>query len=361
MQIKEKVPLAPLHTFSLRNQAVKLILIDSERDLQELYQQGFFEEPYILLGEGSNTIFLSDVDKPILKIRIPGIQSFYQNSGSAKGLVNSTPSDQFVMAGAGVNWDELVQWSVNQQLGGIENLSLIPGTCGAAPVQNIGAYGVELSDIFSSLTCFDTTTGEVKTMSAEECRFQYRDSIFKQSIQNGGLKGRVIILSITLRLSNSPDYRSNLSYQGVTEELTKSYGTKAAVRPTLKQVREAVCNIRRAKLPDPDKVHNAGSFFKNPIISRGKAEEIATQFAELPQYVLENGEVKIPAGWLMDRAGWKGKRVGSLGTWPQQALVVTQDGNATGIELLEFIQAIQSDVFNQFGIHLEPEVNLVEG
>lgn len=361
MQIKEKVPLAPLHTFSLRNQGRKLILIDSERDLQELYHQGFFEEPYILLGEGSNTIFLSNIDKPILKIRIPGIQSFYQNSGSLNGENKLSASDQLVMAGAGVNWDELVQWSVNQQLGGIENLSLIPGTCGAAPVQNIGAYGVELSDIFDSLTCFDTTTGEVKTMSAKECRFQYRESIFKQSIQDGGLKGRVIILSITLRLSNSPEYRSNLTYQGVSEELTKSYGAKVAIRPTLKQVREAVCNIRRAKLPDPNKVHNAGSFFKNPIISSGMAEELATSFPDMPQYVLENGEVKIPAGWLMDRAGWKGKKIGSLGTWPQQALVVIQNGDATGKELLQFIQAIQSDVFNQFGVQLEPEVNLVEG
>lgn len=373
MQIQEQVSLAPLHTFSLRNQARKVIFIDSERDLHQLYEEGFFEDPFHLLGEGSNTIFLTDIDTPILKIQIPGIQSFLEedsvliSEGSDSEAIQGALPDRItssneilVTAGAGVSWDEFVHWTVEQQLGGIENLSLIPGTCGAAPVQNIGAYGVELSDVFHSLTCFDIHSGEVKTMSGEECQFRYRDSIFKRPVQQGGMKGSAIILSITLRLSNDPGYHPNLSYKGVLDEVVRRHGATDGSHPTIRQVREAICAIRQSKLPDPFIIPNSGSFFKNPLISSELVESLKARFPDIPQYATESDEVKIPAGWLIEKVGWKGKQIGSVGTWPEQALVVVQKGDAKGEELLHFIQTLQSQVFTHFGIALEPEVNLIQ-
>ncbi len=363
MQIQDLVPLAPLHTFSLQTHARRVISVESEQDLIQLFEEGVLNQPFLILGEGSNTIFLSSIEETILKITIQGIDSPKADgtpllSQTSKMESVNSQSNVLVSAGAGVNWDEFVQWTIHHNLGGVENLSLIPGTCGAAPVQNIGAYGVELSDVFHSLTCFDIRTGEVKTMSKEECRFAYRDSVFKYPVEEGGLKGVMIILSITLALTPKIKYEPEVSYQGLMDELARQGADPQSV-PDIMQVREAICAIRRYKLPDPKDVPNSGSFFKNPIISSELAEILLLRYPDLPYYKMDDKRVKIPAGWLIEQIGWKGKMSGAVGTWPKQALVLIQNGKATGQELNHFIERLQSSVRHTFNIELEPEVNLI--
>lgn len=363
MQIQDHVPLAPLHTFSIRNSARRIIFIETEQDLHQLYHEGVFQEPFLILGEGSNTIFLTSTDKTIIRIALPGVTTTSVPPSLPDQQISETTKasnipNAWVTAGAGVHWDQLVQWAVDHDLGGIENLSLIPGTCGAAPVQNIGAYGVELSDVFHSLRCYDTRTGELKTMVKEECEFEYRNSVFKRTAEEGGLNGRIIILSITLALTKFPDYEPVLTYQGITDQLSQQ-GLQSNVTPALHQIRSAVCSIRNSKLPDPSVVPNSGSFFKNPIISAEKGASLLQHFSDLPYYPVDKDQVKIPAGWLIERAGWRGVMSGPVGTWPKQALVLIQNGDATGLDLVRFVEKLKNAVREKFQIELEPEVNLI--
>ncbi len=251
----------------------------------------------------------------------------------------------WVQAGGGVPWHSLVLWCIEHGYGGIENLSLIPGTVGAAPIQNIGAYGVELKDCFYELEAVELTTGVLRKFNAQDCAFGYRDSIFKQA-----LKGQFLISSLCLQLSKNPNY--NTSYGAIKEII----GNKVL---NLQNLSKAVIAIRRSKLPDPQLIGNAGSFFKNPIIPRSQYEELCQRYPNLPSYPTEQPEaLKIPAGWLIEQAGWKGKRQGNAGVHHQQALVLVNYGQAKGTEILTLAQDIKADIWERFGVEITPEVNI---
>lgn len=261
-------------------------------------------------------------------------------------LLSGDSRDVLVEAGAGVEWDDLVAWCVERGWGGIENLSLIPGYVGAAPVQNIGAYGVELKDVFHSAAVFLPETGEVVEMTAEACRFGYRDSIFKQELRH-----RAIILSVVLRLSGYSEFR--LDYGDLGREVEALGG------PTLRNIRRAVIAIRERKLPDPRKLGNAGSFFKNPVVSQRQGVELQEMYAGMPVYGAGPDRVKLAAGWLIDRAGWKGVRRGAVGVHERQALVLVNYGGATGAEIISLADEIRRSVRERFGVEIEPEVNVL--
>lgn len=379
MKILENVSLSDWHTFRLPAVASGAVRITSPQDLEDLHQQGFFQKrPFLVLGEGSNTVFVSDLARMVLRIEIPGIERIQPETsppvsppaalserlyGAESGAESSTqsaaetgtPSPRtlvLVRAGAGVSWDALVDWALDQGLAGIENLAGIPGTCGAAPIQNIGAYGAELSDVFHSLQAFSTKTGQTRTFFARHCHFGYRDSIFKS--QEGQ---EWIILSITLMLTqvSGGQYRPNIRYQALAEALQK----QSLSNPIPAQVARTVREIRASKLPDPRLVPNAGSFFKNPIVGLELAASIAERHPDLPVFPQDDGSVKVPAGWLIERAGWKGRMLGNVGTWKNQALVLIQNGSAAGVELLNLVKEIQRAVGETFGIHLQPEVNII--
>ena len=255
-----------------------------------------------------------------------------------------------VEIGAGENWHEFVTWAVKNNFGGIENLALIPGTVGAAPIQNIGAYGVELEQVFDSLELFDMRDGTFKTFEKRDCRFGYRDSVFKQE-----LKGKVIVTSVTLNLT-----QSNHIIEDSYSSLQSYLKGKDIEKPIIRDIYDAVIDIRTSKLPDPKLIGNAGSFFKNPVIDNNQFERLQSRYNEMPFYKLNDDEVKIPAAWLIEKTGWKGKRIGDVGTYKNQALVIVNHGNATGSEIFSFSKKIQQSVLRKFGIELVPEVNVVE-
>ncbi|HEY8385556.1 MAG TPA: UDP-N-acetylmuramate dehydrogenase [Porticoccaceae bacterium] len=289
--------------------------------------------PVTMLGGGSNIVLTGDICG--LVVRLVG------------GTIEQVPAAEvgdavLVRVGAGIDWHTLVTHCLEQGWHGLENLALIPGTVGAAPIQNIGAYGVELADCFHSLEAVDLVTGESLHFTAEDCRFAYRDSIFKRD-----LKGRVAITSVTLSLSTQP--RVCLDYPELRSVLA------GCAEPTPRQVYDAVCALRCAKLPDPAHRPNAGSFFKNPVIGRDRAEALRAEFPDMPGYPQPDGLEKIPAAWLIDRAGWKGRRVGAVGVHDRQALVLVHFGGGSGRELLGLAAAIAGDVRQRFGIDLELE------
>ena len=249
---------------------------------------------------------------------------------------------------AGENWHEFVLYCLENNFGGLENLSLIPGNVGTAPIQNIGAYGVEIKDRFESCTALDLQTLQLKRFNLEDCRFGYRDSIFKNEA-----KGKYIIISVSFRLSKEK-HKLNTSYGSIDHYLEE----KAVENPTLKDVSEAVISIRQSKLPDPKTLGNSGSFFKNPVITRKELEKLQQQFPEVPFYAVDEEHVKVPAGWLIDRAGLKGYREGDAGVHSKQALVLVNYGNATGSEILNLAKKVQQKVKNMFGIEIFPEVNI---
>ena len=320
--------------------ASSLINIRSTDDLISLYRSGFFKQdlPFVL-GGGSNILFKNDITKPILKISISGVD-----------IVDIKEKEIRLKIGAGENWHDFVTWAVQHGYGGVENLALIPGTVGAAPIQNIGAYGVELKDIFESLEIFDLLTGNVQTFTKKECRFGYRDSVFKHE-----LKGKIIVTSVSLRLSRR-DHKINDSYTALRNYLIE----QNIDTPTISDIYHAVVSIRKSKLPDPESLGNAGSFFKNPIIKKSVFDRLKKEHHEVPHYTVDENSIKIPAGWLIEKAGWKGKRIGNVGTYENQALVIVNHGNATGDEIYHHAKTIQNSVKEIFGIHLMPEVNVVE-
>lgn len=316
------------------------INLKSPDQLIKLYENGFSKsnQPFVL-GGGSNILFLNNPSRPIIKVSIRGIEIVKERSDSVT-----------VEVGAGENWHQFVTWAVEHNLGGLENLALIPGTVGASPIQNIGAYGVEFEEVFESLNLFDLRDGIFKSFDRENCRFGYRDSVFKQE-----LNGHIVITSVRLLLSKI-DHRITDSYTAL-----RSYLSERNIKaPTIKDIYKAVIDIRRSKLPDPSSLGNAGSFFKNPVVAKKKFQVLKDKFEEMPFYELDVKNVKIPAGWLIEQTGWKGKRIGDVGTYINQALVIVNHGNATGSEILQFSQMIQQSVKQEFGIDLVPEVNIVQ-
>jgi UDP-N-acetylmuramate dehydrogenase len=327
--------LRTLNTFGIEAQANKIITIQSATDIQA---QLPLREPLLVLGGGSNMLFTQDWQGIVFKINIKGIE-----------IIDENTQFKTIKIGAGEVWHNFVLWAVAQNLGGVENLSLIPGTIGAAPIQNIGAYGAELKDVFVSLEAVFLKTGEIKTFSKRACKFGYRESVFKQD-----LKGQCIITSVTLRLRKNPR-TFNTNYGDIQRILAQNGNIK-----TVKTVSDAVIAIRQSKLPDPAVLGNSGSFFKNPEIPRVQYDSLVQQHPTLPAYNVARPDfVKIPAGWLIEQAGWKGKRVGNTGSHAQQALVLVNYGNATGAEVYALALAIIADVQQQFGVSLSPEVNIV--
>jgi UDP-N-acetylmuramate dehydrogenase len=315
-----------LTSFSHPDQAMQAL---SEKDVRGL--------PRMVLGGGSNVLFTHDYEGLILLNNIGGI-SITEDRGDTV----------LVKAGGGVVWHDLVLWTLDQNLQGIENMSLIPGKCGAAPIQNIGAYGVELKDTFHSLDAVELTTGTSVQFGKEECHFGYRDSIFKREA-----KGRYIITGITLELNRR--HELHLSYGSITQELQKM----GIAQPGIRDVSNAVCNIRRSKLPDPAVTGNAGSFFKNPEIEAVKYQHLSKEFPSIVAYALDNGNYKLAAGWLIEQCGWKGKRVGETGSHKDQALVLVNYGHATGAEIVALAHEIIASVKNKFRVDIEPEVNII--
>ena len=331
--------LSHLNTLGVAARAREYVAINEQTQLARLFDEhpGFRDNSYVL-GGGSNILFTSDFEGLIVHLDITGLE-----------VEDETDEHVWIRVGAGNIWHQLVLETVDRGWGGLENLSLIPGTTGAAPIQNIGAYGVELSEIFSHLHAFNRNSGAIETFHHDECEFGYRDSIFKR-----GLKKTHIITDVTLRLTKHPQV--NLTYAAL-ERWMKEHEIS---NPTIKQVSEAVIAIRRSKLPDPRKTGNAGSFFKNPIIDTERYQELCDiRGQDIPNYPVDDNRVKVPAGWLIDQAGWRGKREGNVGTYEKQALVIVNHGGATGNEILSFARKIQQSVVDEFGIELEPEVNIL--
>jgi UDP-N-acetylmuramate dehydrogenase len=291
-----------------------------------------------VLGGGSNIVLTGDVKPLVLKVEIAG-----------RRLVQDTPKATVVEAGAGENWHEFVRWTLAQGYPGLENMALIPGTVGASPVQNVGAYGVELQDRFESLDAIDLHTGKTFTLNAAQCGFGYRDSVFKHASQPLGLAGRALITRVRFALPKP--WRPVLGYA----DLDKKIAHTGVTQPTPQQIFDWVCEIRRAKLPDPAQLGNAGSFFKNPTVSPEQCEDIIAREPKIVHYHLADGSIKLAAGWLIEACGWKGKMVGQAGVYDRQALVLVNHGGATGGEVMTLAGAIQTSVYERFGIRLEPE------
>lgn len=337
LSIQENFNLAEYNTMGLTAKARYFISISSVQQLQTLLADSQFQSlSKFMLGGGSNILFIDDYDGLIIHMDIKGIEIEYEDKNSV-----------LLKIGAGENWHELVIYCIEKGWGGIENLSLIPGSVGAAPIQNIGAYGVELEEVFDSLEAVEIETGEIQTFNKEDCKFGYRDSVFKNE-----LKGAYVITSVKLRLLKNP--KINTSYKALSEALAR----KGISEPTVKDVSEAVIEIRESKLPDPAEIGNTGSFFKNPVISKKQFNQLKTEYPEIPHYPAGE-KIKIPAAWLIDQCGWKGRRFGDAGVHKMQALVIVNYGKATGGEIWELAERIQHSVKERFGVDLTPEVNIV--
>ncbi|UKJ07154.1 UDP-N-acetylmuramate dehydrogenase [Solitalea lacus] len=336
MVIHHNKSLKRLNTFGVEVNALNFVEILHADQLADLFKnKEVVNQSLLFLGGGSNMLFTHDFNGLVIKMGI-------------KGITTRIDGDNvYVQAGAGEVWNDLVNYCVNNNYAGIENLSLIPGSVGASPIQNIGAYGVELKDAFYELNAFDTETFTIKTFNKEECEFGYRESVFKSK-----LKGRYIVTSVTLKLSLKPSL--NTSYGAIEAEL-KNRGID---NPTIKDISQVVSHIRVSKLPDPSTIGNAGSFFKNPIVSEEVFEAVKSKNGEVVNYPAGNGKIKLAAGWLIEQCGWKGKVIGNTGTWKNQALVLVNHGEATGREIYDFSEVIIQSVNEKFGVSLEREVNI---
>jgi len=334
MQIERGVSLKPYNSFSLPAVAHTLVRIASDADVRRVVDDPALGlAPKFVLGGGSNIILTRDMPQVVLKIEVRGIR-----------LVEARADAWIVEAGAGEGWHDLVAFTLAQGWPGLENLALIPGTVGAAPVQNIGAYGIELQDRFESLDAVDLVTGRSVTMDAAACAFGYRDSVFKRA-----LAGRCVITRVRLRLPRP--WQPVLGYL----ELERKRAETGVTSPDARQVFDWVCAIRRAKLPDPAVLGNAGSFFKNPVVTPEQCRDITGRDPEVVHYPMPDGSVKLAAGWMIDACGWKGKSVGQAGVYEKQALVLVNRGSAIGSEVMLLAQAIQESVYGRFGIRLETE------
>jgi len=337
MQVAENFSLKQYNTFGVDVMARKFISVHSTEELRDVLQQAYASEIFVL-GGGSNMLLTKDIDKTVIHIGLKGIE-----------LISESRDDVVLKVGAGENWHQFVLYCIEKGYGGLENLSLIPGNVGTAPVQNIGAYGVELKDSFESCQAMRIQTLEIDTFSAEQCEFGYRNSVFKNK-----LKGEYIITSVNFRLSKK-DHKLSTTYGAIQAELDKH----EIKEPTIKNVSDAVISIRQQKLPDPRELGNSGSFFKNPVIKETEFKKLQKQFPEMPFYAVHPNQIKIPAGWLIDQAGLKGYRQGDAGVHKNQALVLVNYGNATGQEILALSKEIQDRIYKKYGIQLEPEVNVI--
>lgn len=335
--IQENKSLKAYNTFGVDAYARYFVQIDKEEELRELFSLTQFNSmPRLILGGGSNILFTEDFDGLVVFINIRGINHEVQEDVI------------YVHSGAGEVWNDLVQYCVRKNFAGIENLSLIPGTAGAAPIQNIGAYGVELKDVFLRCRAFDTQTYEFKTFEKQDCQFGYRESIFKRAEKN-----RYVITSLTLVLSSNA--LLNTSYGAIGQELIN----REIHEPTIQDISAVVSKIRVSKLPDPATIGNSGSFFKNPILNASFFKSVQEKFPEIVSYPVNENEVKIAAGWLIEQCGWKGLKDGNTGTWKNQALVLVNHGGATGKEVYNFSEKIIKSVYERFEIMLEREVNVI--
>jgi len=327
-------PLQALNTFGIAARARAYLKLDSVARLAAVMADpALAAMPRLLLGGGSNVLLTGDVDALVLHMAIMG-----------RAIVGRADGCTLVRAGAGENWHEFVQYTLAQGLGGLENMSLIPGTVGASPIQNIGAYGAEIKDSFHSLTAYDLATGALRSMDGAACRFGYRDSIFKHAEGQG-----LVIVDVTFALPDA--WTPNLRYA----ELAQAVMDAGLAAPSAQQVSDMVVAIRRRKLPDPAVIGNAGSFFKNPVVSSEQCQRLLASHPALVHHAQADGTEKLAAGWLIDQCGWKGKGIGQAGVYPKQALVLVNNGAATGADVLALAQAIQADVLARYGVALETE------
>jgi UDP-N-acetylmuramate dehydrogenase len=334
--VQENKSLKSYNTFGIDVIARYFAEIRSIEDLQEIFASSVVRQPLLVLGGGSNVLFTKDFEGLVLKISIPGIEA------------EVIGEDVLVHAGAGVIWHDLVVYCVEHGYAGLENLSLIPGTVGASPIQNIGAYGVELKDVFHSCDAFEIASGQLRTFRYADCHFDYRDSIFK-----GELRGKYIVTSVTFKLNTVPAIQTQ--YGAIQAELAE----RGINDPSIADISNVVSQIRVSKLPDPSTIGNAGSFFKNPIIPIAQFDRLLAQFPDIVHYAVGSNHVKLAAGWLIEQCGYKGKVEGNTGTWKNQALVLVNHGGASGKEVYSFSERIIQAVKSRFGIYLEREVNIM--
>ena len=337
MQIQTNFSLKKYNTFNIEAKAKQFVAVHSVEELKTVLKDYTSEKKFIL-GGGSNMLLTQDIDALVIHVDLKG-----------KKVIQQDDDFVWIESMAGENWHELVLFTINQDFGGLENMSLIPGNVGTTPVQNIGAYGTEIKDTFVSCNAINITTQEVKIFTKAECNFGYRESIFKHEA-----KDQYVITSVVFKLTKR-NHKINSSYGDITKELEN----KNILKPTLKDISNAVIAIRQSKLPDPKKLGNSGSFFKNPIISKADFDKIQVLHPTMPHYVLSETTVKVPAGWLIEQAGFKGKRFGDAGIHKNQALVLVNYGNATGLEILNVSKDVQATVLKQFGIAIDAEVNVI--
>ena len=337
MHIQQNISLKSYNTFGIDAKAKYFVSVNSVSELEEILKSKEYPNSYIF-GGGSNMLLTKDIDALVIHLNIKGIEIVSENSSSVNVKVN-----------AGENWHEFVLWCLKNDYGGIENLSLIPGNVGSAPIQNIGAYGVELKDVFVSCEALEVKSQQLKIFSNTDCNFGYRESIFKQDV-----KGQYIITSVTVQLSTK-NHKLNTEYGTISEQLKDMRITD----PTIQDISKAVIAIRQSKLPDPKEIGNSGSFFKNPIISYQHLKRLKTIFPDIPSYVISSNEVKVPAGWLIEKAGFKGKTFGDYGVHKKQALVLVNYGSAKGIDILKLARLIQKTINRICDIEIETEVNIV--
>ena len=338
MEIKQNFSLKSFNTFHLDVRAAYFLEIRTVNELQQVLNDSQFTMlPKLILGGGSNILFTNNFEGLVISNCILGIEKLDENNDMIR-----------IQSGAGESWNDLVMHCVANNYGGIENLSLIPGKVGAAPIQNIGAYGVELKDVFEELEAVHLITGEVRTFTKADCRFGYRDSIFKNELKN-----QFMISHVVLNLSRHPVF--NTSYGAIETELI----TMGVTDKNMKAISDAVCNIRRSKLPDPAVIGNAGSFFKNPEVKKETYDSLKKVFPELVAYKTPGDQMKLAAGWMIEQCGWKGKKSGHVGMHQQQALVLVNYGDATGKELIDHAVKVQQSVLEKFGVVLEMEVNVI--
>jgi UDP-N-acetylmuramate dehydrogenase len=337
MIIENNISLKYLNTFGIEVYAKEFLVIKSHQDLQALIsQRDISKEKFLIIGGGSNILFTKDFGGLLIKMEIEGVE-----------LVREDEKYVWIKAGAGLVWHDFVLYTIEKGWGGLENLSLIPGTVGASPIQNIGAYGVEVKDVIEEVMGVDLDTKQTRTIKLNDCQFEYRSSIFKRYLKN-----KFLITKVIFKLSKHP--KLHIEYGAIKDELKK----ENIEHPTIKDVSTAVINIRRSKLPDPAVLGNAGSFFKNPVVNQQKLSELKSLFPSIVSYPFGD-QFKLAAGWLIEHAGWKGYRENNVGCHEKQALVLVNHGGATGAEILRLAQKIQQSVKQKFGVDLEMEVNLV--
>lgn len=335
--IASHVDLKPYNTFGIQVFAQEFATFDSAAQLHQLVSANREKELFIL-GGGSNILFTKDFSGLILRNEIMG-----------KEVTQEDETHVYIKSGAGKNWHQFVLYCIENNWGGIENLSLIPGSIGASPMQNIGAYGVEIKDVFHELEAYHIPTGEIKTFSHQECAFGYRESVFKRA-----LKGQFVILNVTYKLTKN-NHTLKTTYGDIEAELS----SKNIISPTIRDISNAVIAIRQSKLPDPKEIGNAGSFFKNPVVKKSLLENIKKNYPNVPSYPIDDQHIKLPAGWLIDTAGWKGKRIDNHGVHTKQALVLVNYSDALGQQIYDLSTAILEDIYAKFGVELEREVNIL--